>query len=355
VSIEVNAMALALRDAVLIEMQEDLPVEIERMQVSEKRIKDRMDKLQALVSEADEAERLVAVQSNAQRFSALTKEYVNHLEGGARGPARGMLTGSLRKAQEEYLNALLSFRALQTNKVERRVEAVVSGMQNLQRRAIGAFAAILLVGSLVALAMMSLLARRLGAEPAEVARTMSQVAEGHLDVKLIGARFDGSVVNSLSTMVDKLREAVLDVRASAEEVSRQSRCIEQDSRHLSSRTEQQAADLEEASATLEQFAAAITHSANAVQGADRLALDAHKVSAHSQRTIDEAVVAMGRVGESSQKISEITSVIDSLAFQTNILALNAAVENMDVGSVLLPTRFANWRSTRPTLHARSAT
>ena len=331
VSIEVNAMALALRDAVLIEMQEDLPVEVERLKASEKRIAERLDKLQALVSAPEETELLLAVQSSAKSFAALTKDYVHQLEGGARGPARGMLTGSLRKAQAEYLAALLSFRALQSSKVEGRVEAVVSGMQGLQWRSMVAFAAIVLVGLLVALALMGLLARRLGAEPAEVAQTMSQVADGHLDIRLPRAGIEGSVVHSLRTMVDKLGEAVRDVRAGAEEVSRQSKSIEQDSRHLSNRTEQQAADLEEASATLEEFAAAITQSAGAVQGADQLALEASKVSEHSQRTIDEAVTAMGRVGDSSQKISEITSVIDSLAFQTNILALNAAVEAARAG------------------------
>jgi len=331
VSIEVNAMALALRDAVLIEMQEDLPVEIERLQASEKRIAERMEKLQALVTAPEEVERLQAVQSSAQRFAALTKEYVHQLEGGARGPARGMLTGSLRKAQEDYLSALLSFRALQTGKVEASVTSVVGGMQHLQWRSMAAFALILLVGLVVALALMGLLSKRLGAEPAEVAKTMSLVADGRLDITLTPAGREGSVVHSLRAMVEKLREAVLDVRASAQEVSRQSKGIEQGSRHLSNRTEQQAADLEEASATLEQFAAAITQSASAVQSADRLAFDASKVSAHSQRTIDEAVTAMGRVGESSQKISEITAVIDSLAFQTNILALNAAVEAARAG------------------------
>lgn len=331
VSIEVNAIALALRDAVLVEMQEDLPVEVERLQTSYKRINALMQALDGLVSSPQEKESLLDVRRSAARFDALGKAYVRHLEGGERGPARGMLTGTLRQAQHDYLSALQSFRLIQKDQAQAQAAHAASGMQRLQHRSVAAFASILMVGLAVGLALMHMLSRRLGAEPRVVAQAMSEVAQGRLDAALPSADFPGSVVGSLGAMVGQLRDAVREVRAGAEAVSHHSVGIAEEGRHLSTRTEQQAADLQEASATLEQFAAAMGQNETSVAEADRLASDATEVCERSQRTIDDAVAAMERVDESSRKISEITAVIDSLAFQTNILALNAAVEAARAG------------------------
>lgn len=100
---------------------------------------------------------------------------------------------------------------------------------------------------------------------------------------------------------------------------------------LSSRTEQQAASLEETAASMEQLTATVKQNAENARQASHLALSASETAQRGGKVVDNVVQTMRDISTSSQKIADIISVIDGIAFQTNILALNAAVEAARAG------------------------
>ncbi|WP_343591365.1 methyl-accepting chemotaxis protein, partial [Paracidovorax wautersii] len=102
-------------------------------------------------------------------------------------------------------------------------------------------------------------------------------------------------------------------------------------RDLSVRTEQQASALQQTSATMEELSSTVRHNADNAQQANRLAQGASGVAQQGGEAVDQVVVTMRGINESSRRIAEIIGVIDSIAFQTNILALNAAVEAARAG------------------------
>ncbi|HAT3809663.1 TPA: HAMP domain-containing protein [Morganella morganii] len=100
---------------------------------------------------------------------------------------------------------------------------------------------------------------------------------------------------------------------------------------LSSRTEQQAASLEETAASMEELTATVRQNADNARQASHLALTASETAERGGKVVDDVVDTMRGIGDSSKKIADIISVIDGIAFQTNILALNAAVEAARAG------------------------
>ena len=121
------------------------------------------------------------------------------------------------------------------------------------------------------------------------------------------------------------------IQTTAEDVGSAAREIASGANDLSRRTEEQASSLEETAATTEELAASVKASAQSSRQAVDLAEQAMAVASDGGGIVREAVEAMARIEQASQKISDITSVIDEIAFQTNLLALNAAVEAARAG------------------------
>lgn len=141
----------------------------------------------------------------------------------------------------------------------------------------------------------------------------------------------GQLFAALRRMQQGLGKTVLSVRHGVEEINFGSREIAAGNADLSSRTEQQAASLEETAASMEELASTVKQNADNARQANQLATNASSTAVQGGEVVGEVVHSMGRISESSQKVTEIISVIDSIAFQTNILALNAAVEAARAG------------------------
>ena len=176
------------------------------------------------------------------------------------------------------------------------------------------------------------LGRQLGAEPAEAAHIATAVGQGDLSVRIQLKPGDtSSLMAQLKFMQDSLTRVVANVRRGSESVSSASTEIASGNHDLSGRTESQASALEQTAATMEELNATVRQNADNAQQANALAQNASNVAAKGGEVVAQVVDTMKGINDSSKKISDIISVIDGIAFQTNILALNAAVEAARAG------------------------
>ena len=159
------------------------------------------------------------------------------------------------------------------------------------------------------------------------------IASGDLvkRIEVQGTNEMGELADSLRHMQGELVRTVGDVRNGANAIYSGASEIAMGNNDLSSRTEQQAASLEETAASMEQLTATVKQNAENARQASHLALSASETAQKGGKVVDNVVQTMRDIASSSQKIADIISVIDGIAFQTNILALNAAVEAARAG------------------------
>ncbi|TNV21220.1 HAMP domain-containing protein [Buttiauxella sp. B2] len=159
------------------------------------------------------------------------------------------------------------------------------------------------------------------------------IAEGDLTRRIDteGRSEMSKLAAGLNVMQQSLVRTVSTVRDNADSIYTGASEISAGSSDLSSRTEQQAASLEETAASMEQLTATVKQNTDNARQATHLAKNASDTALKGGRVVDSVVSTMNEIAESSEKIVDITSVIDGIAFQTNILALNAAVEAARAG------------------------
>ena len=166
-----------------------------------------------------------------------------------------------------------------------------------------------------------------------IRQQFQQIAQGDLShpIEDFGRNCVGQLVPLLCAMQDSLREAVSTIRSGSDNIWRGATEISTGNNDLSSRTEEQAAALEETAASMEQLTATVKLNAENAREASQLADTATETAGKGSSLVSEVVETMDGIAASSKQIAEITSVIENIAFQTNILALNAAVEAARAG------------------------
>lgn len=159
------------------------------------------------------------------------------------------------------------------------------------------------------------------------------IARGDLtqSIEVEGRSEMTQLAESLREMQQSLVRTVSDVRDGSDAIFTGASEISAGNNDLSSRTEQQAASLEQTAASMEQLTATVKQNAENARQASQLALSASETAQKGGKVVDGVVKTMSDIAGSSKKIADITSVIDGIAFQTNILALNAAVEAARAG------------------------
>jgi methyl-accepting chemotaxis protein len=168
---------------------------------------------------------------------------------------------------------------------------------------------------------------------ADIAAVLNAMASGDLN-RTIEAEYSGTfgqVKDDTNTTVARLREVVGRILEVSEAISSAAGEIASGNSDLSARTEEQAASLEETASSMEELNATVKQNAQNAEQANQLAQSANTIAARGGDMVQRVVGTMSSIQESSRRIADIISVIDGIAFQTNILALNAAVEAARAG------------------------
>jgi methyl-accepting chemotaxis protein len=229
----------------------------------------------------------------------------------------------------EWRHALREFVKVQQGRTQHRYEEAnaAANTARLVMLSLGAVSILLGIG-------MAVLITRSITRPVNQALQVAQtVAAGDLTSHIESNTRDetGQLLQALKAMNDSLVNVVSSVRQGSEAVASASTQIAQGNNDLSGRTEEQASALEETAASMEELSSTVKQNADNARQANQLAQSASKVAAQGGDVVAQVVDTMKEINDSSKKISDIISVIDGIAFQTNILALNAAVEAARAG------------------------
>ncbi|MCU7783030.1 methyl-accepting chemotaxis protein [Lelliottia amnigena] len=236
---------------------------------------------------------------------------------------------SARPLDDAYNEVLLKAIKIRTDRANLLTSAAHKRTQQGLMFMVGAFAL-----ALVLTAMTFVVLRRTVINPLQrAARRIELIAKGDLTMAddLTGRSEIGRLTQDLQTMQHSLVNTVGTVRQGAEEIYRGTSEISAGNTDLSSRTEEQAAAIEQTAASMEELTATVKQNADNAHHASKLAEDASGKASRGGQMVSGVVKTMSNISTSSKKISEITAVINSIAFQTNILALNAAVEAARAG------------------------
>ncbi|WP_428944253.1 methyl-accepting chemotaxis protein [Pantoea sp. FN060301] len=273
--------------------------------------------------------KIKAVEDAAAAFEAAKNTLLNMVRAGDEESAALFALQKITPMQNTFLNLATNFADSQSQQLQAEgAKALHDGQTAIQITLIFSALAVIL-----AMILGYFLTRSIVMPLREAVTIASNVAAGDLRtvIRVTSRDETGQLMEALKNMNDNLLRIVTEVRSGTDLITSASSEISTGNMDLSSRTEQQASSLEETASAMEQMTSTVKQNADNARQANELAAQASKVAVQSGAAVSKVVTTMEMINSSSRKIVDIISVIDGIAFQTNILALNAAVEAARAG------------------------
>ncbi|MBQ0936628.1 methyl-accepting chemotaxis protein [Ideonella paludis] len=329
IELNVTRVSLQIRHALLVRNDEDLKATLADIGAKRKHIEETFQAYgNALTSDIGKTE-FARIQPVAQAFWEIGSANIEQITAGQKDAAFDTLVSKTIPARNKLLEALAGEKKRQGEWLARDLKDIDDRATLMARLIVGMVA---LAGA-VLLTAAWMIANTLRRRVAVAQRVADAVREGDLSVVVKDDVRDefSPLLAGLSQMQTSLAQVVSTVRRNAESVATGSAQIAQGNQDLSGRTEQQASALERTASAMEQLGSTVRQNADNAQQANQLAMGASTVAVQGGDVVGQVVETMKGINESSKKIADIISVIDGIAFQTNILALNAAVEAARAG------------------------
>ncbi|MFZ6686370.1 methyl-accepting chemotaxis protein [Undibacterium sp. SXout11W] len=324
-----NTEARNLRNALLAPTPEEAKRFIELAADAEKKNPAIMSRLEKLINTPKGTELFKAIADARTAYHAAADKELKLIEEGAKDNATEFLFKEVIPPQNALFGAIEKFDEFQT-------EVMESTAKETLEQANAATTLVIILSALAALlaSVVGVFVTRSITRPINEAVKVAQiVAAGDLTshIEVNSTDETGQLLQALKEMNDSLQSIVSQVRSGTETIATASTQIATGNMDLSSRTEQQASSLEETASSMEEITSTVQQNADNARQANSLAKTASEVAIKGGSVVSEVVGTMNSISESAKKIVDIISVIDGIAFQTNILALNAAVEAARAG------------------------
>ena len=297
-------------------------------QATAKGIEGKVQRIEGLVQGDKNRAQLATIAAASKAYNDKLAE-IRELHRGGEPNVPTLVDKDLRPLADKYLQSLDDLRTA--------MAAQLADSQGDTSTLAKASQVLLGVGTLIAVALGALLAftvTRSIVQPVQRGKQAAEsIADGDLThpIEASGNDETGQLLQALATMQSRLATIVGNVRHNAEGVATASVEIASGNNDLSARTEQQASALQQTAASMEELGSTVRQNADNARTANQLAMSASTVAQQGGDVVAEVVETMKGINDSSRKIADIISVIDGIAFQTNILALNAAVEAARAG------------------------
>ncbi|PJM69362.1 methyl-accepting chemotaxis protein, partial [Achromobacter ruhlandii] len=288
-----------------------------------------------MMEEIRKAPKLEGTEALGQAVDAALKEYDSVIKGQAKALANMAIQDYLN-LNDAATNVNTKFRGAVDDYltfIDKRTDELAAQAQVDHNISRSVTIALLVIAAVLAIGCWIFINRTVLRPLHEAGDHFEKIASGDFTgrIEVRSTNEIGQMFSAVKRMQESLTRTVATVRRGVDEINVGAREISAGNTDLSSRTEQQAASLEETAASMEELASTVKQNADNARQANQLAASASDVAERGGSAVAEVVNTMQGISASSRKISEIVSVIDGIAFQTNILALNAAVEAARAG------------------------
>jgi len=325
----VNVIARSSRNVLLMTDADEVGKEMQTIRTASDHTKTTLEKLDSLITGDKGRALMKAIMDARTQYNVGRDEVLRLVTAGAKNEATLLLLQTVRPLQLTYMSAVETLIAHQNELMHvasKEVEEEYVEARNL-----------VIMLSVIALVFAGLIAwlvtRSITSPLSRAVKVAETVAAGDLTSQFDASGKDetAQLLRALRAMNDNLLDIVSRVRHGTDTIATASTQIAIGNLDLSSRTEQQASSLEETASSMEELTSTVKQNAENAREANKLAVSASAVAVEGGNVVGKVVHTMESINASSRKIVDIISVIDGIAFQTNILALNAAVEAARAG------------------------
>ncbi|MBF0519099.1 MAG: MCP four helix bundle domain-containing protein [Nitrospirae bacterium] len=321
---QINLIARAMRNTLLLEKKEEIQKEVDRVQEARKKITADLDKLTPLVKSETGKAGLKAIIDARAPYVISQDEFLKLAADGKQAEAKEFLLTKVRALQNTYFDAIEKLKKHQEDGMDKKSKLAEDAYKSARTLIIFLSVIAIVFAVVIALWITMTLLNQLGGEPHYIMSIAESIAAGDLTIRLESGKKETGIFLAMKNMLEKLTSIVGEVNVSSDNVSSGSMELSSTAQVISQGATEQAASVEEVSSSMEEMASNIKQNADNSQQTERMAAKAAQDAQESGKAVDEAVTAM-------REIASKISIIEEIARQTNLLALNAAIEAARAG------------------------